>query len=51
MNQPAFGEGPADAARWTFQDATTSADLPWFAAVDEKRLYVSYSSRLLAFDA
>jgi outer membrane protein assembly factor BamB len=36
--------------RWTFQDLTTEADLPWFAAVDEKHLYVAYSSRLLAFD-
>ena len=36
--------------RWTYHDATVTADLTWSAAADGTRVYVAYGENLLAFE-
>lgn len=36
--------------RWTYHDATVTADLTWAAAADDTRVYVAYGKKLIAFE-
>jgi outer membrane protein assembly factor BamB len=36
--------------RWTYHDATVTADLTWAAAADDARVYVAYGKKLIAFE-
>ncbi|MEZ0112854.1 outer membrane protein assembly factor BamB [Catenulispora sp. EB89] len=36
--------------RWTFHDATATADLTWTLAADDTRVYVAYGKNLMAFE-